>query len=529
MSLNDTALVAPEPEKESDAPSVLVISGLSKTFGTKTVLSDFSIELAPGEIHVLLGQNGSGKSTLIKILSGYHTPDPGGHVEVAGRPLQFGSAASSYDLGCRFVHQDLGLVGTSTVVDNLFVSTGFPTTGRTIRWRRAHALATTALERAGLRVDPRSTVETLGAAERTGVAVARALLPAAGGRAHVLVLDEPTATLPVNEVRRLLDTLRSVAASGVAIVYVTHHLDEVADFADRISVLRDGKLLSTVPADGLDRAALVHQMIGTALEAVERPEKVPARDPDAAPALTVEGLEAGPLRGIDLGFWGGEITGLCGLTGSGRETLLPAIFGSRPREAGVVRVSGRELPAGRPDLAIAAGVSYLSPDRRANGGVMTMTARDNLTLANLKPFWRKFNLWRRAETAEAYRWFELLDVRPRDGVALPLGSFSGGNQQKVLFGKLLRLSPRVLLLDEPTQGVDVGAKAELHRYVLAAATDGAAVVVSSTDLDELATLCDHVYFIRNGEIVDDIRGADVTVASLNHSFHIHSADRNEDW
>jgi ribose transport system ATP-binding protein len=497
-----------------------VVRDLSKTFGTKTVLDAFNMELQPGEIHVVLGQNGSGKSTLIKILSGYHVPDDGGAVLIGGQPLEFGSSRSSYRLGCRFVHQDLALVSGLSVLDNLFVSGSYPTTAATIRRREARKRAKAALGNLGLDMDPESDVATLRPAERTGVAVARALLAAEDVKPHVLVLDEPTATLPDNEVDRLLSTLRSVAASGVAIIYVTHHLDEVAEFAHRVSVLRDGRLVSTRPIAGLDRQQLVHDMIGERLEAVERLAQAQHRERFGSPILSVEDLRAGPLRGIGLEAWAGEITGLCGLTGSGREVVLGAIFGATARDEGSVRISGEPLPPGRPDAAIRAGVAYLSPDRRASGAVMDMSARDNLTLANLKAFWRKLNLWSKLETAEAESWFEWLEVRPRDGVKLPLSSFSGGNQQKVLFAKWLRLSPRLLLMDEPTQGVDVGAKAELHRRVLAAAAMGAAVVISSTDLDELSTLCDRVLFIRNGAVTTELVGADITRASVSRSFHI---------
>jgi ribose transport system ATP-binding protein len=368
---------------------------------------------------------------------------------------------------------------------------------------------------------PRALGHTrLGAAERTGVAVARALLDAEDVKAHVLVLDEPTATLPDGEVDRLLSTLRSVAASGVAIIYVTHHLQEVAEFAHRVSVLRDGRLISTMPISGLDRRRLVHDMIGAQLEAVERLERSERRPRSASPILTVENVHGGALKGLGFDAWAGEIVGLCGLTGSGREAALGAIFGARPRDEGRVRVAGEVLAPGRPDNAIRAGLAYLSDDRRTGGCVMDMSARDNLTLANLAPFWRKLNLGSKEQTAEARSWFESLDVRPRDGVELPMSSLSGGNQQKVLFAKWLRLAPRVLLLDEPTQGVDVGAKAELHRQLLAAKATGAAVVISSTDLDELATLCDGVLFIRGGAVAREMEGAAVTPVSLSRSFHM---------
>lgn len=509
---------------EPGASRSLVIRSLSKTFGVKTVLDSFELELAPGEIHVLLGQNGSGKSTLIKILSGYHVPDPGGTVLVGGSELQFGSPASSHNLGCRFVHQDLGLVETSSVLDNLFFGARFPTTAATIRRRQARERAKAALAGVGLEISPDVLVSTLGAAERTGVAVARALFADGDVATVALVLDEPTATLPVNEINRLLSTLRATAATGVSILYVTHYVDEVTDFADRVSVLRDGVLIDTWSVARLDRDRLIHQLIGAELEKVQRLESPHAKTREQAPALTVSDLRAGPLDGLALQAWPGEVTGVCGLTGSGRETLLGAIFGARPRESGEVRVGSEVLPPLRTDRAIRAGVAYLPADRRASGGVMGMTARENLTLVNLQPFWRRLVLRKKLEDAEVRKWFEALDVRPRDGAAAPLSTFSGGNQQKVLFAKWLREVPKVLLLDEPTQGVDVGAKAELHRHVLATAGAGAAVVVSSTDVEELVTLCSRVLLIRDGKVADEITGQDLNTTTLNRSFNLESID-----
>ena len=498
------------------------IRGLSKTFGVKTVLDSVELTVPPGEIHVLLGQNGSGKSTLIKILSGYHHPDPGGMVRVGGHGLQFGSPASSRALGCRFVHQDLGLVESSSVLDNLLIGPGFPTSAGTIRRGAAARVARAALARVGLDTDPAALVGALGSAERTGVAIARAMLAEDGTPPVALILDEPTAALPVNEVDQLLANLRATAATGAAILYVTHYIDEVTGFADRVSVLRNGVLVATWHVPDLDRDRLIHQLIGAELEQVQRLETPHADTRAKPPVLEATSLRAGPLEGLSLDAWAGEVTGICGLTGSGRESLLGALFGARPR-AGEVRVAGQVLKPHRTDLAIEAGLAYLPPDRRASGGVMDMTAGENVTLVNLRPFWRRMLLRKKLEKAEVAGWFEKLDVRPKDGISDPLNTFSGGNQQKLLFAKWLRETPKVLLLDEPTQGVDVGAKAELHRQILATAKQGAAVIVSSTDLDELVTLCSRVLVIRDGRILDEIADDDLTTRTLNRSFHLEPA------
>jgi ribose transport system ATP-binding protein len=496
----------------------LHVDGVAKSFSGKTVLHPFDLRIASGEIHALLGQNGSGKSTLIKVLSGFHLPDPGGTCLVNGEPLTYGSADAAHRLGLRFVHQELGLIDTSSILDNLMFGRGFPTRFGTIRDKTATHQCAEALRAVGLDVDPHALVATLTPAQRTGVAVARALF---GGDepATVLVLDEPTATLPTEEVNHLHATLRHAVARGVAILYVTHYLDEVYQLADRVSVLRDGHLVVTSPVGDIKRQTLVHHLIGGELEGVRR--EIGQADHTAASGdatLSVRDLYADPIRGVSLTATTGEIVGVYGLTGSGRESLLSVIFGATPRESGEVHLSGKPV-RGRPDRAIAAGIGYLPPDRKTSGGFMLLSAAENLTLPNLKPFWARGWLSGRAETVEAREWFDRLQVRPSDGIRLPLGSFSGGNQQKVLFGKWLRLAPKVLLLDEPTQGVDVGAKAELHRQIINAGAAGAIVVISSSDVEELATLCDRVLIMREGRVAEELTGDDVTEKQINRSSH----------
>ena len=498
----------------------LAVSKLSKTFNGRTVLREFGITVERGQIHALLGQNGSGKSTLIKALAGYHAPDPGAIVQVGGRDLDPGSPASSYQLGCRFVHQDLALVATMSVRDNLFLVSGYPTRMGFLDRRASRRATAKALSAVALDLDPDQPVATLRPSERTGVAIARALLSRDGTLPAVVVLDEPTATLPTHEAATLLDTLRATAASGVGILYVTHHLDEIRDFAQKVSVLRNGDLAGCWNVSEIPSAELVRQLVGEQLAAELNvaQESLPAL-PGGPPALSVSGLKAARLRDFSLDVRPGEIVGLYGLTGSGREDALTAIYGAVKREAGSVRVAGEQLPAGRPDGAIKAGVGYLPPDRKTLGCVMQHSARHNLTLLDLRPFWRRGTLHRKLEAAEADAWFEKMQVEPRDGENAPLSTFSGGNQQKILLARWLRVSPAVLLLDEPTQGVDIGAKIEVHRHITAAARAGAAVVVCSSEVEELVSLCERVLIIRNGSISEELAGSNVNVAAINFSFH----------
>jgi len=316
-------------------------------------------------------------------------------------------------------------------------------------------------------------------------------------------------------VDHLHNMLRRAASSGVAILYVTHHLDEVYKLADRVSVLRDGRLVVTARVPELARPALVHHLIGGELEGVMREI---ARTHHGTSSdhvrFDVHDLWAPFLNGASFSAAAGEIVGLYGITGSGRESVLATVFGALPRDSGTVKVDGVPLPRA-PRRAIAAGLGYLPPDRKVAGGFMTLTAAENMTIVDLKPFWKRGWLRDGRLAAETRQWFELLEVRPVDGWGLPLASFSGGNQQKVLFGKWLRTEPKVFLMDEPTQGVDVGAKAELHRQIIKASENGAAVIISSTDLEELATLCDRVLIMQEGRITAELSGGDVTESNIN--------------
>jgi ribose transport system ATP-binding protein len=502
--------------------AVLEVETVSKTFTRTKALAGVSMTIEPGEVHALLGQNGSGKSTLIKILSGYHAPDPGGGIRVQDQKLPFQSPVGSYRLGCRFVQQDLGLVSTLSVIDNMSLGSGFPTSFGTIRDKASAKQARGDLAKLNLDIDPKAMVSTLSASERTGVAIARALREDPEYPARLLVLDEPTATLPVDEVDHLLDRVSAMAATGVGVLYVTHHLGEVFRVAHKVSVFRDGKVVGAGPVSDFDHSKIVFLLAGEELLA----EETEARRQKAARAAArkhetvfeIKDLRAGALAGVSLKAESGEIVGIAGLAGSGRDSVLGAAFGALPRASGEVMVAGKQLPASRPDLAIGEGVAYVAPDRKIGGGVMTMNARENLTLPDLKPFWKGGVLRRRAEKARTKEWFERLSVRPAAASEEPLSTFSGGNQQKILFGKWLSKQPSVFLLDEPTQGVDVGAKADLHRELVTAAEGGAGVVISSSDLEELADLCDRVLVIVEGKISSELSGAELTEGSITRSF-----------
>src|SRR3954471_22700345 len=502
--------------------AVLEVDTVSKTFTRTQALAGVSMTIQPGEVHALLGQNGSGKSTLIKILSGYHAPDPGGDIRIQGKELPFEAPVQSYRLGCRFVQQDLGLVPTLSVEDNMSLGSGFPTAWGTIRDRASRAQAAADLAKLNLDIDPKAMVSTLSASERTGVAIARALREDPEYPHCLLVLDEPTATLPVDEVDHLLDRVAAIAATGVGVLYVTHHLGEVFRVAQKVSVFRDGKVVGAGAVSDFDHASIVQLLAGEELLAEESESRRQKATRAAArkheTVFEISDLHAGAATGISLAAERGEIVGIAGLAGSGRDTVLGAAFGSLPRAAGAGKVAGKPLPSSRPDVAIGQGVAYVAPDRKIGGGVMTMSARENLTLPDLKAFWKGGVIRRRSEKARTREWFDRLSVRPAGNVEEPLSTFSGGNQQKILFGKWLSKKPSVFLLDEPTQGVDVGAKADLHRELTIVAEAGAAVVISSSDLEELADLCDRVIVIVDGKISSELTGAELPQGAITRSF-----------
>jgi ribose transport system ATP-binding protein len=498
----------------SKAPA-LAISHLSKTFAGQRALDDTGFTVQPGEVRALLGQNGSGKSTLIKVLAGYHAPDPGAEVEIAGAPLVFGSPKSAFELGCRFVHQDLGLLGSLSVADNLSFTGGFPTTVGTVRTRAARRSAVADLDRVGVDADPAKAVRELSAATRTGVAVARALKEVRGNAARLLVLDEPTAALTGDDVATLLDVVRRVAASGIGVLYVSHHLDEVFEIADSVTILRDGSQIAAPPVSALDHRALVTLLVGDRLDELEAAtgESLTGHGP---PVLEVEELSSGALIDIDLTARAGEILGIAGVDGSGRERILGAVFGGFPRSGGRIQHQQKVLPAHRPDLAVKAGIGYLPADRRAHGGFVNLSATDNIAISDLSSFWSKFRLRRARQRAVAEDWFRRLEIKPADGCSRDLLTFSGGNQQKVLLAKWLRCNPSTLLLEEPTQGVDIAAKVELHKAIVDVAERGACVVISSSDTDELAGLCHRVLVLKRGRVARELSGPELTTTALSH-------------
>lgn len=477
-------------------PPVLSVEGLCKTFPGARALRDVDLSIQAGEIHALVGQNGSGKSTLIKILAGVHDPDAGARAKVDGRPLALGDSRAAHDLGIRFVHQDLGLVDNLSAVDNMALGFGYVQgIGGRIRWRAQRDRAVEALRHVVDDFPVDRLAGSLTVFQRTALAIARALQD---WREHgaLLVLDEPTATMPRSEVEHLFGLLRRIRARGTPVLLVTHHMEEVFAVSDRVTVLRDGQVVTTAEASDLDTARVVHLMTGGHSRRLRRP----AGDAAGDVVLSLRRVSGTVTRDLDLEVRRGEIVGVAGLGGSGREEICSLVFGAAGRK-GEVAIDGQILPRCSPEAAVRRGVGLVPAQRHRQGLVMTQTVRQNMTLTTLRDFVGRGRIRHRAEAAavrEDVARFGVKTRSPESGVA----SLSGGNQQKVVIAKWLRMRPKVLLLDEPTQGVDIAAQADLHQLIIEAAAAGTAVLVCSSDEFELSQVCDRVLVMGGGVVVD---------------------------
>lgn len=486
----------------------LRVDQVSKTFGETTVLRDLTLSTRPGEIRALVGENGSGKSTFVKILAGIHEPDAGGTVSLDGAPLRFGSSSSADSVGLRFVHQDLGLIPTLSVVDNLALGHGYGAMRfGGINWRRAVDEARRALEELGYDLDPRLAVGDLSMGERTAIAVARAI-SRHRAPAKLVVLDEPTAYLPRSEVDRLLALIGRLKSRGVGVFFISHRLSEVLAVSDSVTILRDGVEVATVAASTLDEERLTTLIVGRALSArTKRVERRPPPDAGRRVVLAGSSICASRLGPIDLQVRCGEVVGIAGITGSGREQVGGAVFGAVTR-TGTISVDGKEIAASNPRHAASVGMGLVPANRPRDAAFAGLTARENVMIGDARRHLRKGRVRQQDERSETLQWMERLDVRPRRP-EIEFGRMSGGNQQKLVLSRWLRNEVKVLVLDEPTQGIDVGAKVGIYDCIEEFADQGVSFVVISGDSDELAQICDRVVVLRGGVPVAEFVGADI--------------------
>ena len=484
-------------------PPLLRATDVTKSYAGVHALRGASLELRAGEVHALVGENGAGKSTLIKILTGAVQPD-GGTIEVAGRRVSENSPRAAKAAGLAAIYQQPALFPELTVAENLALGLEAGGLFRRVDWKARRRRAQELLDRVGARIDPDAEALSLSMPQQQLVEIARAL----GADARILILDEPTASLGDDDARHLLDVIRELRGRGGGMIYISHRLEELPEIADRVTVLRDGRTIETRDMADVTRDDLIRLMVGRELSAVFPKKDVPIGEP----VLEVRalGCAAAGVRDVTLTVRAGEIVGLAGLVGAGRTELARTLFGLTPADAGEISVRGRRVHVGSPREAVALGIAYVPEDRRRHGVVLDMPVCQNVTLASLESFGGSLGaLDERRERAVAS------DYRTRLGVKTPsihtrVAALSGGNQQKVALARWLVTEPSLLILDEPTQGIDVGAKAEIHSLMVSLAERGVAILMISSELPEILGMSDRVAVMRGGTVVETLDRADAT-------------------
>lgn len=489
------------------AGTVIALRSISKSFGPRKVLDGVNLTLSRGEVHALLGQNGSGKSTLIKILSGVYQPDVDQQSRMLLRgepidlPLDPNFAATA---GIAAVHQDLPIINSASVLENLMIGRFETGRGWRIDWRRVRDDVARALDEFGIHATPEQTAAELPEADRAMLAILRGLQGLPSDRPGVLILDEPTAHLPRDGVDRVFAAIRKVASQGHAVLLVTHRLDEVFAVTDQVSVIRDG-----IIAHAADTRSSTEQELVTAILGFELDALYPERHTNAGEiVLDVAGLSGKRVQDLSLNARRGEVVGITGLIGAGQEEIPYLLYGARKASSGSVAVRGQAFPQGElsPARSISAGMVLLPADRRNASGVAAASVRENVSLPVLDRFVQKGVLREKSERNHVRELLARFEVRPSDP-ELPLSALSGGNQQKALLAKWFQMKPDVLLLHEPTHGVDVGSRRTIFRLIKEAADAGAAIVMFSTEYADLANLCDRVVIMRHGRKAAELSGA----------------------
>ncbi|NYE21465.1 sugar ABC transporter ATP-binding protein [Microbacterium immunditiarum] len=492
-----------------DRRPLLELTGATVRFGADTAIDAVDFRLFPGEVHSLMGENGAGKSTLIKAITGALPLDEG-VLTLDGERVHFSSPQDAQRAGISTVYQEIDLLPNVSVAENIALGRE-PRRLGVIDWRTMRADARAVLADLGLDIDPASLLGTHSLAVQQLVAIARAI----STDVKVLVLDEPTSSLDVDEVAELFRVVRDLTRRGVAVLFVSHFIDQVYELCDRVTVLRDGRLVGEYLTKELLRIELVQAMLGrtaASLDAKTRAEVDPSTPRE--PYLSARGVAVGTgIRDADVDMIEGEVLGVAGLLGSGRTELARAITGADRVSAGIIRIAGREQPGMHPRRAMTLGVVYSSENRRTEGIIADLSVLDNITLALQaeEGVFRRIRPERRRELAMS--WVEALDIRPPD-LDRPAGTLSGGNQQKLLLARLLALSPRVLVLDEPTRGIDVGAKVEVQNLVGELADNGLSVMFISAELEEVLRVGNRVTILRDGRIVDTLPSSMLTVDTL---------------
>jgi monosaccharide-transporting ATPase len=486
---------------------VLRMEGITKIFSGVTALSNVSLALERGEVHALVGENGAGKSTLIKIMTGAYTRD-GGQMFLEGRAIDFRTPEDAQGAGVVAVYQEVNLLTYRTVAENIYLGRE-PRRFGLIDWKRMNADAAVLLKRLGLDIDPRAPLGSLNIALRQMVAIARGV----SFDAKVVVLDEPTSSLTEHEVQILYDVIRRLKAEGTAVVYISHRFDELYTVCDRVTILRDGKFVATRPLAGLEKIDLVCLMLGKQREELRQGTTAFKHAGAAAgetPLLSAENLKRGrKLNDVTVEVARGEIVGMAGLLGSGRTETARAIFGADSVEAGEVKLEGKTIKRGSVNDAIDAGVAFLTEDRKAEGIIPELSVRENLTLAALPALSTMGVVSRTKQQEIVDKFMKRLGIKAANADQ-KIRELSGGNQQKVLLARWLCKNPKFLILDEPTRGIDIGAKGEIQSLVGELAESGLGVLMISSELEELVEGSSRVVVMRDGQRVGELRGAEIT-------------------
>ncbi|MFE5083025.1 sugar ABC transporter ATP-binding protein [Streptomyces mirabilis] len=491
----------------SNQDELLRIEGIRKTFPGVVALDSVDFDLRRGEVHVLLGENGAGKSTLIKMLSGAYQPDSG-RVLVDGEEVRIHGAQDSERLGIATIYQEFNLVPDLTVAENIFLGRQ-PRRYGLIDRKTMEAEAAELLERVGVSVSPRARVRELGIARLQMVEIAKAL----SLNARVLIMDEPTAVLTSEEVEKLFSIVRRLREDGVGIVFITHHLEEIAALGDRVTVIRDGKSVGQVPASTTEDE-LVRLMVGRSIEQQYPRVRATGDDGSGVTLLTVEGLTRdGVFHDVSFEVRAGEVVGIAGLVGAGRTEVVRAVFGADPYDKGAVKVAGSALRRHDVNAAMAAGIGLIPEDRKGQGLLLDASVEENLGLVTMRAATHGGLVDLKGQRAAAARIAEQLGVRMA-GLGQQVRTLSGGNQQKVVIGKWLLADTKVLILDEPTRGIDVGAKVEIYQLVNELTAAGAAVLMISSDLPEVLGMSDRVLVMAQGRIAGELSADEATQDSV---------------
>ncbi len=483
---------------------IIQMRDISKSFGGVHALKNVQLTIYPGEVHAILGENGAGKSTLIKTITGVHQPDSG-EIELNGQVVQFANPREAQQQGIAAIYQEPSLFPDLSIAENILVGRQ-PVSGGRISWRQMNRIASDLLERLHVKLNPRTKARNLSVAQQQMVEIARAL----SVNAKVLIMDEPTSSLTSNEVEELFHITKNLRDEGTAVIFISHRLEELFALADRVTTLRDGEYVGTRTLANVTTDELIQMMVGRKLD-----DLFPKQDVERGEVvLEVENLSAnGAFQDISFKLHAGEILGMSGLVGAGRTDVACSIFGVKPATAGRITVRGEQVTIANPQKAMALGISYVPEDRKNHGLVLPMPIGDNITLPVINEFATYGWLNRKKEKTTALEASKKLEVKAY-GIEQKAQELSGGNQQKVVLAKWLNTNPRILILDEPTRGIDVGTKAAVHRLMSSLAAEGMAILMISSELPEILGMSDRILVMREGHITGEFERGEATQEKL---------------